>query len=101
MPVGGGGPQFHPMATTALVLGILSFIITTACCCFGGWGMPVSIAAVVVGFLGLQQVKGNPAQYKGDVFCWIGIGGGGLGVVCSLIALLSSVDEQLMQYRHF
>ena len=23
MPVGGGGPQFHPMATTALVLGIL------------------------------------------------------------------------------
>jgi hypothetical protein len=101
MPVGGGGPTFHPMATTALVLGILSFVITTACCCFGGWGMPVSIAAVVVGFLGLQQVKGNPAVYKGDVFCWIGIGGGGLGILCSLIALLSSVDEQLMQYRHF
>ena len=101
MPVGGGGPQYHPMATTALVLGILSFVLTTCCCCFGGWSIPISIAAGVVGFLGLQQVKANPARFKGDIFCYIGIGAGAFGVICCILAFVTSVDEQLMQHRHF
>jgi hypothetical protein len=100
MPVGAGGPQYHQLALIALGLGIASFLVTTCCCCFGGWSMPLSIAAAVVGFLGLQQVKGSTA-YKGEAFCWVGIGGGAFGILCCLVAFLSTVDEQLLQYRHF
>jgi hypothetical protein len=69
-----GGPKVHPLAIVSLVAGILS---VPACCCFFGFLLP--IGAVACGIIALSQITKSPQVYSGKLFCYIGIGCGGLG----------------------
>jgi len=58
-PVYGQG-QDQTLPTIALVLGILSIFLT---CCYGGFYF--GIAALIVGFIGMNNANNNPQAYGG------------------------------------
>lgn len=69
---GGMIPYKNGPALTAYYLGIFSIIPIL--------GIPMGIAAVVLGFLGLRKQKTEPAV-KGKMHAYVGIGCGGLGAL--------------------
>ncbi len=69
---GGIIPYKNPKALIAYYLGILSGLPLI--------GLPLGIAAFVLGVLGLRDRKRNPA-IKGSVHAYIGIGCGGIFTV--------------------
>ncbi len=69
---GGLIPYKNPKALIAYYLGIFSMLPLL--------GLPLGIAALVLGFLGIRDYKRSPI-IKGVVHAWIGIG-------CSLFGML-------------
>lgn len=67
------------LPTISLVLGILGVLLI---CCYGG--VPLGLAALVTGYLGLKNADSNPMQYGGR-----GLAIGGL--VLGIVSLLSSI----------
>jgi hypothetical protein len=77
---GGVIPYKNPKALIAYYLGI--------CSGFPLIGLPIGIAAFILGIKGLQARKANPV-IKGSVHAWIGIGCGGLfTIVWGLVLVL-------------
>lgn len=75
-------PYRNVPALISYYLGVFSFI---ACVPFVGFlGIPMAIAALVLGVKGLHLANVNPAA-KGKVHAWIGILGGGLCMILGLI----------------
>lgn len=79
-----GVPAFNQsldqtLPTVSLVLGILSFLLI---CCYGG--LPLGLAAVITGFLGMKNADNNPMRYGGR---GMAIG----GMVLGIVSLLSSI----------
>ena len=64
----------------SLVLGILSLLTM---CCYGG--IPFGIGAVVVGYIGMNNVKNNPSRYTGK---GLAVGGMVLGAISFVLAIL-------------
>lgn len=80
---GGIIPYKNPKALIAYYLGILSGLPLI--------GLPLGIAAFVLGILGLRDRKRNPV-IKGSAHAWIGIGCGGIfmllwGAITVIIAI--------------
>jgi hypothetical protein len=92
---GGRGPRVHPLAYVSLAAGILSL---PACCCWF-FGFPMTLCAIVCGVLALGKIKQSPQLYSGTLFCWIGIGCGGFGLVLSTGFHLTSYGE-LLRHRY-
>jgi hypothetical protein len=67
------------LPTIALVLGVLSLLLV---CCWGG--IPLGLAAIITGFLGMKNADNKPMQYGGR---GLAIG----GIVLGIVSLLSSV----------
>lgn len=67
------------LPTVSLVLGLLSVLLI---CCHGG--IPLGLAAIITGFLGMKNVTGNPMQYSGRGFAIAGI-------VLGIVSLLSAI----------
>jgi hypothetical protein len=86
-----GGPKTSPLAITSMILGILS--IPMCCCQFVS--APMAIAALVLGIIGMGKIRGNPQMYKGGGMAIAGIVCGGIGIIMSLIGLLTTIDENL------
>ena len=102
-PVGFGGPGFggppmgpmqktHALAITSLVTGIVS--ILPSCCCLGFLGIPVAIAGVITGALGLMKIKAAPDQFKGNGLAIAGIVCASLGLVFGVLELVPGVVDQ-------
>jgi hypothetical protein len=72
--------QDQTLPTVSLILGILSVLFI---CCYGGF--PFGIAALITGYLGLNNANNNPTQYGGR---GMSIAGLILGTVSLLTALL-------------
>lgn len=89
----GGVARFHPLATTALVTGLVSVPL---CCCVY-FGAPVPITAIVCGIIGLNKIKANPQMFKGTGFCITGIVLGAVILLWDIFAIFSSVDDNLRQ----
>lgn len=68
------------LPTVSLVLGILSL---TLVCCHAG--LPLGLAAVITGFLGMKNADSDPARYGGRGFA---VGGMVLGAVALLSAIV-------------
>lgn len=85
---GGLIPYKNPKALTAYYLGLFSFIPCL--------GLPLGIAALVLGIMGLRARSRNPV-IKGSVHAWIGILVGGffalLWTVVAVIATLGSMRK--------
>ena len=69
---GGLIPYKNAPALTAYYLGLFSILPFL--------GIPMGIAAVVLGFMGLKKLKENP-QIKGKAHAFVGIGCGGLAAL--------------------
>lgn len=80
-PTPGGAPQ-NTQGLISMILGILS--IPLLCCFF--LGIPLGIAAAVLGFLGLNKTKAGLATNRGQALT--GLICGGVAVVLGLVALL-------------
>ena len=68
------------LPTVSLVLGILGVVLV---CCHAG--VPLGLAAVITGFLGMRNVDSDPARYGGRGFA---VGGMILGAVALLSAIM-------------
>lgn len=78
---GGLIPYKNPKALVAYYLGIFSFIPLL--------GIPLGLAAFVLGILGLRDRKRNPI-IKGSVHAWIGIVvGGGFGLLYTAAVVMA------------
>jgi hypothetical protein len=89
---GGVIPYKNVPALAAYYIGIVSLL-----CCFVG--LPVGIAAVVLGIMGLQKRARQP-EVKGSVHAWIGIVCGvlsTLGAIPFAIALISGIIAAMQQ----
>jgi len=76
--------QNQTLPTVALALGIFSLLFA---CCYGG--IPFGAAALIVGFLGMKNIKDNPLEFGGR---GLAIG----GIVTGLIGLLFSLGLFLL-----
>jgi hypothetical protein len=72
------------MAIASLVTGILSII------CCGLIGLPLGIAGLVLGYLAKQQIAQSGGTQQGDPLALAGMITGGIGVVLSIIILITS-----------
>ena len=82
-PTGGafGGliPDKNPSALTSYYLGIFSIIPCL--------GLPMGIAAVVLGVKGLRLVKQRP-EVRGRTHAWVGLVAGGLFALINLVGVV-------------
>ena len=79
---GGVIPYKNPPALIAYYLGLFSG--------FPLIGLPLGIAAFVLGILGLKKRRENP-KVKGSAHAWIGIGCGGLFTIVWTLAVVGIV----------
>lgn len=77
--------QSLPNATISLVLGIFSIL---TCICYGVIGLPLGIAALVLGTKALNLNKENPEDYKGAGNANAGKILGIVGIILNLAFLL-------------
>ncbi|MFM8271550.1 MAG: DUF4190 domain-containing protein [Gemmata sp.] len=76
------------LAIASLILGIFSIIL--ACCC-GLFSLPVSIAALVCGALGMKNPEGKGMAVAGLV----------LGIIAIVLAIINVVIGIGMQFNNF
>ena len=100
--------QSLPNATLSLVLGIFSIV---TCICYGIIGLPLGIAAFVLGNKALNVNRENPEDYKGAGNANAGKILGIVGVILNLLFILVIVwviykigwenlqDQEVMQQR--
>lgn len=88
---GGGAPV---LAIIAMVIGILS--IPGACCC-SFFSTPFSIAAIVMGIIGIKQ---SATTGKGKGFSIAGLATGVVAIIIVAIAMIFHLSSGLDQYQH-
>lgn len=85
---GGGsiaGDQTLPLIS--LVLGVLGIVLSFCC----GAGIPLGAGAMVLGFLGMNNVKKDPDKYGGRGLAVAGLILGAVGFFISIFIILVSV----------
>ncbi|TKA04879.1 DUF4190 domain-containing protein [Actinacidiphila oryziradicis] len=89
-PYGGWPPGAVPrngFGVTALVLGIIGAVLAIAC--FGAFlGLPLGIAALVFGIIGLRTVKRGQATNRGQALAGVILGAVAVAVSAAMIALV-------------
>ncbi|MGI8641165.1 MAG: DUF4190 domain-containing protein [Pyrinomonadaceae bacterium] len=75
--------QDQTLPTVSLVLGILSFVLF---CCYGGF--PLGIAALITGYLGMNNANKDSMKYGGRGMAIAGLILGAVSVVGSFIFIL-------------
>ena len=82
--------QDQTLPIISLVLGVLGFVLV---CCHGG--LPLGIAALITGYLGMRNADQNPQKYggKGMAIGGMILGGVGLlsGVVFIILAIIGAI----------
>ncbi len=105
-PGGFGGPPMGPpgmpgmfpgqrnsgLAIASMVCGILA--IVPGCCC-GLFGLPLSIAALVMGGIAMSQIKNSAGQLKGGGFAIAGLSCGGVAIALDIAAVFLNVAQQV------
>jgi hypothetical protein len=87
----------HALAIASLVTGILS--ILPSCCCMGFLGIPLAIAGVVTGALGLMKIKAAPDAFKGNGLAIAGLICASMGLIFGVLELIPGVMDQIQQAR--
>jgi hypothetical protein len=96
---GAGGPmqtgsKMNVLSLLALISGGLS-VPGCLCWCIPFSNAPFAIAGIVMGILGLQQVKASNGMQSGGVMAILGIVGGGIGLILAILAFFTTWDDAL------
>jgi hypothetical protein len=75
--------QNQVLPTVSLILGVIGLITV---CCWGG--LPFGIAAVITGYLGMNNANNNPAQYGGRGLAIAGMACGAAGLLFGILVLI-------------
>ena len=86
-----GAPKTHPLAITSMILGIIAI---PACCCWFASG-PMAVAGLVLGIVALNKIKSSQGAYKGGGMAIAGIVCSGVGLIMDLVAIFSTIDDNL------
>ena len=81
-----GTPRTHPLATTGMIMGILS--LTLGCCCYG---VPFNLLGIIFSLVALAQIKANPLREQGRGLAIAGLVMSLLSVLLALLLLLCGV----------
>jgi hypothetical protein len=82
--------QNQTLPTISLVLGILGLLLF---CCYGG--LPLGIAAMITGYLGLNNANNDPQQYGGRGLAIGGLITGGLSLLGTIVLILIAIAANL------
>ncbi len=74
---GGSYAQLDPLATAALICGVLGFVMI---CCCGLFTLLLSPLAIILGIVSLVRIKNNPESLSGVGMAWAGIATGAAGL---------------------
>jgi hypothetical protein len=77
--------QTLPNSTVSLVLGIFSLV---TCICYGVLGLPLGIAALILGNKALKVYRENPENYSGSGNASAGKILGIIGIILNLLFIL-------------
>lgn len=80
------------LPTISLILGILSLVLF---CCYGG--IPLGLAAVIIGYFGMNNTNNNPMQYGGKGLAIGGMVMGGIALVVSILFLFLGILGNLFK----
>lgn len=78
--------QDQTLPTVSLVLGILSFVLI---CCYGGF--PLGIAAMITGYLGMNNANNDPTKYGGRGMAIAGLVLGAVSIVSSIVFIIFAI----------
>jgi hypothetical protein len=101
-PMGFGGPppmqpRNHGLAVASMVCGILA--IVPGCCC-GLFGIPLSIAALVMGLIAINQINASAGQLGGKGMAIAGTACGGVAIAMDILGMIFNVSSQMMNSMH-
>src|SRR5262249_9529183 len=85
LPYSSPAARNHPLALTAMILGIVSIPLV---CAFGG-GIILGLTAIILGVIARSGINKNPALYGGRGMATTGIATGSLGFL--ILPLLIAV----------
>jgi predicted acyltransferase len=102
-PMGGPmqpGGKMNVLSLLSLISGAVS-LPACFCSCF----LPLlsavpAVAAIVMGIIGMNQVRQSQGQEKGGPMAIIGIVCGALGLVLALLAFLTTLDDMITNRFH-
>lgn len=80
------------LPTISLILGILSFVLF---CCYGG--IPLGLAAVITGYIGMNNANKNPMNYGGKGLAIGGLILGGITLITSILFLFLGILGNLIK----
>jgi hypothetical protein len=86
-----GGPKTSPLAIVSMILGILSIPM----CCCQAISAPMAVAGLVLGIIGIGKIRSNPQMLKGGGMAIAGIVCSSIGIIMSLLGILTTIDENL------
>ena len=90
----GGPPRQHQLAIASLTCGVLALPMT---CCCSFFSVPLGIAAIVCGVMGLDAIKKQPEIFTGQGLCIGGIVLGALDLVGVVASMAFSFAPLLLQ----
>lgn len=78
--------QDQTLPIISLVLGVIGFVLI---CCHGG--IPLGIAALITGYLGMKNADQNPQKYGGKGMAIAGMILGAIGLVSGLVFIILGI----------
>jgi hypothetical protein len=90
---GHGYAQLDPLATAALICGVLGILMI---CCCGLFTLVLSPLAIILGGISLMRIKDNPETLTGTGMAWAGIGTGAAGLLFWFLYLIFAVVVQVL-----
>jgi hypothetical protein len=91
----GGMPPSQGLAVASLVCGILSILLNCACC--AALGLPLAIAASVMGGIAMSRANSQPALYGGKGLAIGGLATGVGGLVFGILMFALGFGAQMLQ----
>ena len=91
------GPKTSGLAIASMVTGILA--IVPGCCC-GFLGIPLSIVALVMGIISIQQINNSGGQIGGKGMAIAGTICGGVAVALDVVGIIFNVGSEVAKSMH-
>jgi len=96
-PMGPMTPRNHGLAIASMVCGILA--IVPGCCC-GLFGIPLSLAALIMGIISISQINASAGQLGGKGMAIAGTVCGGVAIAMDIAAVFLNITSQALNTMH-